>query len=180
MSSQTHTLEDLRYPIGCFAPPERVSAEDRIRAIATLAELPGKLRNALNGLDQHQLDTPYRDGGWTVRQAVHHVADSHMNATLRVRMALTEDWPTVLPYDEGGWAMLPDYAAPVEWSVGIAENVHARWVLLLQSLTKEQWQRGFNHPKMGSMTIEVATMLYAWHSLHHIAHITNLRAREGW
>jgi uncharacterized damage-inducible protein DinB len=184
MSSQSYSpefaSEDPRFPLGPFAKPENVTVDERIYALSTLAELPSQLRNAVDDLDQGQLDTPYRDGGWTVRQLVHHIADSHMNAVVRVRMALTEDWPVVTPYDEKGWAMLHDYSAPVEWSLELVESLHARWVLLLQSLSAEQWQRGFKHPKMGPMTIEVATMLYAWHSRHHVAHITHLRAREDW
>jgi uncharacterized damage-inducible protein DinB len=182
MSSQNHITEhtDPRFPVGNFVPPEHVTAEERIHAIATLAEMPSELRNAVDDLDPEQLDTPYRDGGWTVRQVVHHVADSHMNAVIRVRLALTEDWPAVLPYDEKAWAKLHDYTGPVEWSLELVESTHARWVMLLQSLTGEQWQRGFKHPKLGSMTVEIATLLYAWHSRHHVAHITHLRAREDW
>jgi DinB superfamily len=180
MTAKSSTLEDLRFPIGQFAPPENVTTNDRISAIATLARLPSQMRSAIGGLDQGQLDAPYRDDGWTVRQVVHHVADSHMNAVVRVRLALTEDWPTVTPYDEKAWALLHDYAAPAKWSLEIIESLHARWVLLLQSLDDAQWKRGFNHPKLGPMTVEVATLLYAWHSRHHVAHITNLRAKEDW
>ena len=125
-------------------------------AIATLAELPEMLRNAVDGLDAAQLSTPYREGGWTVRQVVHHVADSHMNAFIRLRLALTEDWPTIKPYDEKAWATLHDAAAPIEWSLELVESLHARWVMLLQSLDEEQWHRGFRHPENGPMTVEVA------------------------
>jgi len=149
-------------------------------AIATLAETPGLLRNAVEGLNAAWLGTPYREGGWTIRQVVHHVADSHMNAFIRVRLALTEDWPTIKPYDESAWANLHDALAPVEWSLELVESLHARWVMLLTSLTPVQLQRGFRHPENGPTTIEVATLLYAWHSRHHIAHITHLRAKEGW
>lgn len=184
MSLETETLDhrsvDLRFPVGPFVLPENVTADERIYAIATLAELPSQLRNAVDDLDQEQLDTPYREDGWTVRQVVHHLADSHANAGVRVRMALTEDWPAVLPYDEKAWAMLHDYRGPVEWSLELIESLHARWVMLLQSLNEEQWRRGFKHPKIGPMTIEAATMMYAWHSRHHVAHITHLRAREDW
>jgi len=184
MSSQTelqsHQAEDPRFPVGRFVRPEHVTVDDRIYAVASLAELPSQLRNAVDDLDCDQLDTPYRDGGWTVRQLVHHIADSHMNAVMRVRLALTEDWPTIMLYDEKAWAMLHDYEGPVEWSLELIESLHARWVMLLQSLSGEQWQRGFKHPKMGPMTIEIATLLYAWHSRHHVAHITHLRARENW
>ena len=171
---------DPRYPIGKFAKPETISREERGSAIASLAELPEKLRNAVNGLDPVQLNSPYRDGGWTVRQVVHHVADSHMNAVVRVKLALTEDWPVVKSYDEVAWAVLHDMTAPVEWSLDLIENLHARWVMLLQSLDEQQWQRGFRHPENGPQTVEFATLLYAWHSRHHVAHITGLRATKGW
>jgi uncharacterized damage-inducible protein DinB len=171
---------DPRYPVGRFAKPATVSVGDRTDAIATLAELPEQLRHAIDGLSFAQLGTPYREDGWTLRQVVHHIADSHMNAFIRVKLALTEDWPTVKPYDEAAWAKLHDVAAPVEWSLELIESLHARWVMLLQSLQEEQWQRGWNNPESGSMTVEVATLMYAWHSRHHVAHITHLRAREGW
>jgi len=171
---------DASYPVGRFKAPETISSGERADAIATLAELPEKLRNAVDGLSFAQLSTPYREGGWTVRQVVHHVADSHMNALIRVKLGLTEDWPTIKPYDEKAWATLHDMAAPVEWSLELIESMHARWVMLLQSLDEQQWKRGFNHPEGGPMTVEVATLLYAWHSRHHVAHITHLRAREKW
>jgi uncharacterized damage-inducible protein DinB len=174
------TATDPRYPIGRFERPETISSEDRANAIATLAELPEQLRNAVEGLGSAQLNTPYRDGGWTVRQLVHHIADSHMNAFIRVRLALTEDWPTIKPYDEKAWATLHDSAAPIEWSLELVESLHARWVMLLQSLTEEQWMRGYRHPENGEITLDAVTLLYAWHSRHHVAHITHLRASEGW
>lgn len=169
-----------QYPIGPFEKPETIAPEELKNAIATLAETPGLLRNAVEGLNAARLGTPYREGGWTVRQLVHHVADSHMNAFIRVRLALTEEWPTIKPYDEKAWANLHDALAPVEWSLELVESLHARWVMLLTSLTPAQLQRGFRHPENGPTTIEVATLLYAWHSRHHIAHITHLRAKEGW
>lgn len=172
---------DPRYPIGTFSKPETVTPYERMAAIAAIAEMPGKLSEAVEGFDKEQFDTPYREGGWTVRQLVHHIADSHMNAFLRVRLALTEDWPAITAYDEKAWAMLADATgAPVAWSVALLENVHARWVMLLESLTDEQWQRGFRHPERGPSTLESATLLYAWHSRHHVAHITRLRERKGW
>jgi uncharacterized damage-inducible protein DinB len=174
------TSVDPRYPIGKFEKPETVTAEDRVGAIAVLAELPEQLRNAVEGLDSAQLNTPYREGGWTVRQLVHHIADSHMNAFIRMRLALTEDWPTIKPYDEQAWATLHDSTAPVEWSLELIESLHARWVMLLQSLSEEQWMRGYRHPESGPTALDVAALLYAWHSRHHIAHITHLRAAEGW
>ncbi len=171
---------DHRYPIGTFQRPETITPDIRGHAVAVLADLPTHLRNAVQDLRDAQLATPYRDGGWTVRQLVHHVADSHLNAFTRVKLALTEDWPTIKPYDEKSWATLHDSAAPAEWSLNLIEALHARWVMLLQSLDEAQWTRGFRHPERGPMSVELATCLYAWHSRHHTAHITHLRQREGW
>ena len=149
-------------------------------AIATLAEFPSQLRNAVDGLDDEQLATPYRDGGWTVRQLVHHCADSHMSALFRVKLALTEDAPVITAYNQDAFAALHDSAAPVEWSLELIESLHARWVMLLQSLTPAEWTRTFVHPENGPQTVEFATLLYAWHSRHHLAHITHLRAAKDW
>lgn len=171
---------DARYPIGKFRRAE-ADLNDHGPAIAELAALPEKLREAVEGLGAPQLDTPYREGGWTVRQLVHHLADSHMNAYVRVRLALTEDWPTIKPYDEKLWAGLPDAsAAPLEPSLAILAGLHQRWVLLLRSLTGEQWQRGYAHPENGRQTLAEVTALYSWHSRHHVAHIAELRKRKGW
>jgi uncharacterized damage-inducible protein DinB len=172
--------QDPRYPVGRFQRPETITPHERMAAIAALAGLPGQLSAALDGLSRNQLDTPYREGGWTVRQLVHHVADSHTNAVSRIRLALTEDWPAIFAYKEKEWATLRDSAAPVGWSVALLESLHARWVMLLESLDEEQWQRGFRHPENGPMTVEFATLLYGWHSRHHVAHITHLRARMDW
>jgi hypothetical protein len=180
MSETVELQDDPRFPVGHFQRPEKITSHERMAAIAALAEMPGKLSEALDGLDRDQLDTPYREGGWTVRQLVHHIADSHMNAFVRVRLALTEDWPTIVAYDEKAWAMLRDSAAPANWSVDLLENLHARWVMLLESLNEEQWQRGFRHPERGDSTVELVTLLYAWHSRHHVAHIVRLREREDW
>ena len=171
---------DPRYPIGRFAPPEIITPNDRRHAVMTLAELPEQLREAVRGLDDDNLRTPYREGGWTVRQVVHHIADSHMTAFGRVRRALTEDWPEVHGYDEKAFALLPDAGAPVEWSLELIESVHARWVMLLQSLTEHQWHRGFRHTERGPMGVDRATMMYAWHSRHHLAHIQHLRSQQRW
>ncbi|CAN5415121.1 putative metal-dependent hydrolase [soil metagenome] len=171
---------DPRYPIGTFVRPESISLDDRVSAIANLADLPSELRNAVQGLSHADLNVPYREGGWNSRQVVHHLADSHMNAFIRVRLALTEDWPTIKPYDEVAWAELHDSTAPVEWSLELIESLHARWVMLLQSLSDEQWQRGFVHPENGRQTVEVATLVYAWHSRHHVAHINHLRLAQEW
>ena len=171
---------DARYPIGKFARPETISLDERVSAIGTLAELASLLRNAVDDLDGDQLATPYREGGWSIQQVVHHMADSHMNAFLRIRKALTEDWPTISLYEEAAWAKLPDAMAPIEWSLELVESLHARWVMMLQSLTSEQWQMGFVSPKSGRTTVEMATLMYAWHSRHHVAHIRQLRTKEDW
>lgn len=185
MSSAQHVADpeaapDPRYPIGRFQRPDPISAVDRAAALRVLADLPEELRNAVSGLNHTQFDTPYREGGWTVRQLVHHVADSHMNAVIRVRLALTEDAPTIKPYDEKSWALLHDCVAPPEWSLELIESLHARWCMLLHSLAPEQWQRVFIHPERGPQTVELATLLYAWHSSHHLAHISHLRIARGW
>ncbi len=176
------TADDLtlRYPLGKFDRTQPVGPEARLSALATLAELPTLLRNAVQRLDTDQLNTPYREGGWTVRQTVHHVADSHMNAFIRIRLALTEDWPTIKPYDEAAWARLHDSKAPVEWSLTLIESLHARWVMMLQGLTETEWQLGYRHPESGATTVEMTALMYAWHSRHHAAHITRLRERNQW
>jgi uncharacterized damage-inducible protein DinB len=172
---------DPRYPVGKFQRPETVTPHALMAAIAELSAMPAKLSEAVEGLGREQLEIPYREGGWTVRQLVHHIADSHMNAVMRMRLALTEDWPTITAYDEKAWAMLTDSTrAPIAWSLALIEHLHARWVVLLESLSDEQWQRGFRHPERGPSTLELTTLLYAWHSRHHVAHITRLREIEGW
>lgn len=180
VSSASHPPSDPRYPIGRFEKPEAVTPEDRRFAILTLAELPEQMREAVRSLDEDQRNSPYRRDGWTVRQLVHHVADSHSIAFTRVRLALTEDWPEVRAYDEKAFAQLADVQAPLEWSLEMIESVHARWVMLLQSLKEEQWARGVRHAGRGPMRVDTLTMLYAWHSRHHVAHITHLRAQQGW
>ena len=172
--------QDLRYPIGAFEAPAVITAADRQSAILSIAETPEHLREAVRGLDHEALNTPYREGGWTVRQVVHHLADSHMIAFFRLRKALTEEWPEVPGYDEKSFAALHDSAAPVEWSLELVESVHARWVMLLQSLSDGQWHRGFRHAERGPMAVDHATLLYGWHSRHHVAHIQHLRAQQGW
>ena len=173
--------DDPRYPIGRFVRPAAIRADEVKAAVRDLAELPEQLRNAVDGLEEEQLATPYRDGGWTVRQLVHHIADSHMQAFARVRLALSEDNPVIKAYDENAWALMYDsLAAPVEWSLELIESLHARWVMMLQSLDEGQWKRAFVHPERGPQTIEMATLLYAWHSKHHVTHITHLRAKNRW
>jgi uncharacterized damage-inducible protein DinB len=153
----------------------------RSAAIAEIAALPKNLKAALSGLSPAQLDTPYRDGGWTVRQLVHHIADSHGMALARMRYALTEEFPALPGYKEKLWAELQDsMKAPVEWSLQIIEGAHARWAMLLESLSEDQWQRGITHAERGKMTIEQLVQLYSWHCRHHTAHITHLRKQMGW
>lgn len=171
---------DPRYPAGRFHRPDPIPRQALDAAIAQIAALPAHLASALEGLTDAQLDTPYRDGGWTVRQLVHHIADSHINAFSRVRLALTEDAPTIYGYDEKAWAMLPDSSAPVAWSLGLLTGLHARWAMLLERLSPAQWQRTFLHPERGAMSVELASLLYGWHCVHHVAHITRLRADKGW
>jgi uncharacterized damage-inducible protein DinB len=142
--------------------------------------LPERLREAVSGLNDRQIDTPYREGGWTVRQVVHHVADSHANCYIRFKLALTEDWPTIKPYDQAAWARLADSRLPIDGSLVFLESLHARWVPLVESLTDADFERGYNHPENGRQTLATVLALYGWHSLHHTAHITGLRARQGW
>ena len=173
-------LVDLRYPVGRFAPAPSYASSERSAHIETLRELPGRLRAAVNGLNDAQLDTPYREGGWTVRQVVHHIADSHMNSYVRFKLALTEYEPTVKPYDEAAWAMLPDNRMPVDVSLALTEALHRRWVALIESFAEKDFQKKFNHPERGPQDLATNVALYAWHSRHHTAHITGLRARMGW
>ena len=172
---------DLSYPIGRFEPPETVTREDWLRYIETIAAMPARLREAVSGLDDRQLNTPYRPGGWTVRQVVHHVADSHINSYVRFRLALTEEQPTIKPYDEKKWAELEDARTlPVETSLQLIEMLHRRWVSLLESLSEDDFRRVFHHPENGVMRIDRTLAMYAWHSKHHVAHINGLRERMGW
>ena len=173
-------LNDLRYPIGRFTPPASSLPGIRAAHIQTVRLLPERLRAAVNGLSETQLDTPYRDGGWPVRQVVHHFADSHANSYIRFKLALTEDWPTIKPYDEAAWARLPDSSQPIEPSLVFITGLHQRLVALLESMPEEDFDRGFNHPERGRMTLAANLALYEWHSRHHTAHIASLRARQGW
>jgi hypothetical protein len=172
---------DLRYPIGRFERPERLTEEQRTLCVEEIAQTPVRLSAAVGGLKTEQLDTPYRPGGWTVRQIVHHVPDSHMNSYMRFRLALTEDEPTIKPYDEARWAELPDAkTSPIESSLALLENLHKRWVLLLHSLKPSDWERTFRHPEFGLTRLDQNLALYGWHGRHHVAHITSLRERRGW
>jgi uncharacterized damage-inducible protein DinB len=173
--------DKLRYPIGKFRFPDEVSQDDRTSWIAAIEILPTELRNVVEDLTDPQLDTAYREGGWTVRQLVHHLADSHINSYTRFRLALTEDRPVIKTYEETAWATLPDArtAAP-ELSLRLLGALHARWVLLLRSLKDEDWKRTFRHPDLGEIPLARTLGLYAWHGRHHTAHIANLRERMCW
>ena len=172
---------DLRYPIGNFQFPATVSGSDRLLFIEQIAEAPANLRAALEGLAPEQLDTPYRPGGWTVRQVVHHVPDSHMNSYIRFRWALTEDDPAVKGYDEARWAELPDArTGPVEMSLTLLDAIHVRWTALLRALSEKDFARTFRHFELGPLRLDRVLALYAWHGRHHVAHITALRQRMGW
>jgi uncharacterized damage-inducible protein DinB len=174
-------MENLKYPVGRFAFDKDVTPEKRRACITDIAELPVKARQAAAGLSPEQLDTPYRDGGWTVRQVVHHVADSHMNSFIRLKLALTEDNPQIKAYDQDAWAMTADAARPdIELSLRLLEGLHARWAALLSSLEPQDFARTFIHPENGPMTLDRTLQIYAWHCRHHVAHISSLRARNGW
>ncbi|WP_242926530.1 YfiT family bacillithiol transferase [Pontibacter vulgaris] len=175
------TPDSLRYPIGHHNAAQVIDDEKLSQHIHAIAELPTLLRDAVDGLTKEQLDTPYRPGGWTVRQVIHHLPDSHLNGYTRQKLALTEDKPTIRTYDEVAWAELHDgkFGAP-EFSLMLLDALHKRWVLLLLSLTPEQLERKFIHPLTGEFTIRQHIGLYAWHGAHHLAHITELKKRMGW
>jgi len=173
--------QDLRFPIGEFDRNYEVSPSARAARIATIAELPKRVMEAVAGLNEAQLETPYRPDGWTVRQTVHHIADSHANSLIRFKLALTEDEPpTIKPYYEDRWAELSDSRLPVDVSLKMIEALHTRWLTLLNSMSEFDFQKTFIHPETGEWTLEGALALYDWHSRHHTAHITSLREREGW
>jgi uncharacterized damage-inducible protein DinB len=178
------SLEELRYPIGDFIPPATDSPEIRSANVEILRSLSVQLTLAVAGLTDTQLDTPYREGGWTVRQTVHHVADSHANAYVRFKLALTENWPTIKPYDQAQWATLPDSQLPVAVSLDLLTALHLRWVTLLESMSNADFEKGYVHPARningGRQPLWEVLAMYGWHSLHHTAHIVNLRRRMGW
>jgi hypothetical protein len=177
----TAPTTDVRFPIGRFSFPTGVTLDQRNQWIQEIADTPRQLRAAIAGLDAAQMETPYRPGGWTVRQVVHHVPESHMNAYIRFKLALTEDEPTIKPYDEAEWAKTPDVTTvPVETSLAILEPLHERWVALLRGLSDADFARTFRHPELGLIKLEGNAALYAWHGKHHTAHITSLRERMGW
>ena len=174
-------MSDARFPIGKFQWPGAVTAADRKQWIGTLANLPAAFRAAVAGLTEEQLNTPYREGGWTVRELVHHVPDSHMNSYVRFKLGLTENEPTIKPYDEAAWARLADTTSiPVETSLCLLDCLHQRWVAVLQSMSDADWQRNVTHPELGKVSLENLLALYDWHSRHHTAHITALRCAKGW
>lgn len=175
-------MNDLRFPTGKFVrPTQALGADERRRHVDSIADTPSRLRAAVRGLSDAQLDTPYRPEGWTVRQLVHHVPDSHLNAYVRFKLALTEDNPRIKPYDEARWATLHDTGAtPIETSLTLLDALHARWVTLLRSLEARDFERTLEHPQNGPMTLDQMLALYAWHGPHHVAHVTTLREREGW
>jgi hypothetical protein len=172
---------DMRFPIGPWVPTAAtLSPAERATLIDELAELPGQLRTACAGLTGAQLDTPYRPGGWTLRQLVHHVADSHLNGYVRAKLALTEEAPTIKPYDEARWAELPDSTGPIEVSLRMLESVHERWAALLRALPADAFARVYQHPESGRQSLDASLSNYAWHGRHHLAHLTGLKARSGW
>jgi hypothetical protein len=174
-------MGDSRYPIGRFTPDDNPTPETRAKHIQEIASLPAQMRQAVSGLTPEQLNTPYREGGWTVKQVVHHVPDSHLNAYVRFKLALTENVPTIKPYDEGAWAKLKDTElTSIEVSLTLLEAIHIRWVNLLGTLRAEDFQRKFNHPELGVQTLDRTLAMYGWHSRHHVAHITSLRERMKW
>jgi len=174
-------MGDARYPIGRFIPDPNPTPDTRNRHIERISGLPLQMRRAVSGLDEKQLATPYRDGGWTVRQVVHHVPDSHLNAYIRFKWAMTEEAPTIKAYDETAWAALKDSElTPVDVSLTLLESLHPRWTVLLRSLKQEDFQRGFVHPDSGPHDLDWLLGLYSWHGNHHVAHITSLRERMGW
>ena len=174
-------MADPRYPIGKFSFEGPLSEEQKAHFLDDIEQTPARLKAAVKGLSEQQLETPYRDGGWTVRQVVHHVPDSHLNSYIRFKLALTEEEPTIRPYFEDRWAELPEAkTAPIELSLSLLEDLHKRWILMLRALKPAEWKRTFRHPEIGLMTLEKNLALYAWHGRHHVAHVTALRERMGW
>jgi hypothetical protein len=174
-------MSDSRYPIGKFSYSGSLTPEGKTKFLDDIEQTPARMRAAVAGLSEAQLDTPYRDGGWTVRQVVHHVPDSHMNSYIRFKLAMTESEPTIKPYMEDLWAELPEArTAPTEVSLALLGSLHTRWMMFLRSLKPEDWKRTFKHPELGPMDLEKTLALYSWHGRHHVAHITSLRNKMGW
>ena len=177
----TAAADHLRYPIGTFRRPERLDRAQRATAIDAIGRLPDDLRGVVANLTAPQLDTPYRPDGWTVRQLAHHIPDSHLNAYIRLKLALTEDEPTIKPYDEARWAELADSrTTPIGTSLALLEALHARWTVLLRAMDEHDFARTLRHPESGLLRVDQLLALYAWHGAHHVAHITRLRERMGW
>jgi uncharacterized damage-inducible protein DinB len=173
-------MDDLRFPIGKFSHVPDPTPDQRLTWIRWIADAPAQLRQAVSGLSDAQLDTPYRPEGWTLRQVVHHVPDSHLNAYVRFKLALTEDTPTIKPYDESEWARLPDARTPVEDSLALLEALHRRWVILLESMSAADFHRQLVHPERGQISNDWLLQLYAWHGRHHTGHVTSQRQRNSW
>ena len=174
-------MNDPRYPIGRFVPDAQPSPSTRGSHLETIASLPSRIRQAVAGLNDSQLNSPYREGGWTVKQVVHHVADSHLNAYIRFKWAMTEENPTIKPYDETAWAALKDSElTPVDVSLSLLESLHLRWTVLLRSMKAEDFKKKFVHPDSGQHEVDWLLSLYSWHGNHHLAHITSLKERMGW
>jgi hypothetical protein len=174
-------MDDLRFPTGKFTLDKDVTPDKRRAWIRRIADAPGELRRAANGLDERQLQTPYRPDGWTLRQVIHHVPESHMNAYVRFKLALTEDNPTIKPYDEAAWAEVADTArAPIEVSLTLLDALHQRWVVLLESMDAGHFAKRLRHPERGQIDLDWMLQLYAWHGHHHAAQVSGLRQREGW
>ena len=173
-------MSDARYPIGKFTPVASITPAERAACIEHVAAAPGLFRRAVTGLDDGQLDTPYRPGGWTVRQVAHHLPDSHMNAYIRFKLGLTEDAPAIKPYEEKDWATTPETRAPIGMSLDLLTALHERWVTLLRAMSPVDFARTIRHPEWGTPSLDSMLALYAWHGRHHTAHVTTLREREGW
>jgi uncharacterized damage-inducible protein DinB len=174
-------MSDPRYPIGKFSYEGPPSEQQKNKFLDDIEQTPARLKAAVQGLSEQQLDTPYREGGWTVRQLVHHVPDSHLNSYIRFKLALTEEEPTIRPYMEDRWAELPEArTAPIALSLALLENLHQRWMLMMRAIPAPDWKRTFRHPEIGPMTLEKNLALYAWHGKHHVAHVSELRKAKGW
>ena len=180
MAQAEQDLEQLKYPVGRFTYDPQTTPYKRSIWLTSVEQLPAEMKEAVTGLSDEQLDTPYREGGWTIRQVVHHVADSHMNAYVRVKLALTETSPAIKTYDEKLWAELPDSRLSVEVSLGLLEMLHARWMVLLRTMKEEAYARRWRHPEHGERTLDYLLQLYAWHSRHHVGHVRSLRERMRW
>ena len=181
MADAIPVAADLRFPIGKAEMQDKLSPAQRREMIDQIAHAPAKLREALAGLSAQQIETPYREGGWTMRQVAHHLPESHMNAYIRFKLALTEEDPTIKPYDENAWAELPEnFISMPETSVTLLEALHTRWVNLLRSMADADFSRTLQHPERGRLSLDQMLSLYAWHGRHHVAHITTLRQRMGW